>query len=196
LAAAPGRAFASAFVARPERSTPTALYSLTAAGTAHRITLIRNGTAYGPHVVSPDGKRVAIVATAGGGACYSIDSIGLLDLATATLTYPSLPDEPDTMVRTVRSVSWTPDGSPAAVVAALDCSGSGPHAPAGRLVTLGKANSDLEDQIFDMQYGSGLRAEIRGPVPIWKTDGTLVLVRDDSKRIHVANNAQDMSLRP
>jgi WD40 repeat protein len=198
LAVASGRAIVTGFATQPERGTPSEIFRVSSGPTARRIALSRKGPVYGVHAVSPDGRRVAWAETAGGGACYSIDSIGLLDVAAGKVSYPALPGSPDAS-RTLRSVSWAPDGTLDAILAPSSCDGSNgspPVSPPGRLVAVGHPGGDESVDAYDVQQGDGVRAELLGPVAVSDRKGRLVLVGQDGRRVLVARKAQDMSVRP
>ena len=193
VAASSDLAVASAFDEPSDRSSPSGLWSLSG-HSAQRFATTRGGSLNGDAVSDPDGTTAAVRISSSGGACYTVDSVALIDLRRLRVSYPAMPEAVN-YSRLVRSLSWPHDGTLRAVTSPLACSVDSPTPrtePLGHVLELRDgALTETKTTSFDERTARGIGVSVRGPLPAGTTRGPLTVGTTVVDRA-----ADDVSVRP
>ncbi|HEX5927543.1 MAG TPA: hypothetical protein VFY45_27245 [Baekduia sp.] len=192
------RALVAGYETSPERNSPMTIVALRD-GHARATRMLKHGSLSSAPVTSPDAQQVAFRVSPSGGACYPVDRVAVVDVATARTTHPALPaDVKDP--HSIRSVDWPQAGVLSAVVARPICSLDGRRirwAPPGQLLRLdaGRFVRALKRD-YDMATRDDLTVRITGRVPAATEAGRLVLTNGGGATVRVADGVTSMSVRP
>jgi len=119
-----GHAIVASFAEKPTRSTPSKLFLIETDGRAVKLAVDLPGSIY-RNQVSASRRKLAFVAGASGGACYSTATVGLVEAKRGTVRARLLPSALDAEYLTVRSARVAVDGSVSATFAPIGCDEDG-----------------------------------------------------------------------
>ena len=187
----------SGYPQEPQRNSNSQLYLVPPSGAAKRIQPVPPGQTQPIAATSPSGNLVALAFFESGGACFSPESLAVVDTETGHTAVPTMPKGFEAPV--IRSLRWTTTGR-LKVTIAPDCSnktGGEANEPdgqeyellSGKLIAIGARS-------YEREQSQALTAEMTGPVVKGTETGTLTVTQESNATKLRIPNVRTFSLRP
>jgi hypothetical protein len=187
----------SGYPEEPQRNSDSQVYLVPPSGPVERIKSLPPGQVQPMTVTSPRRDLVALAFIESGGACYSPESLAVVNTETGHIAIPAMPQGLDAPI--IRSLRWSTTGQLKAMIAPTCSSKTGGEAnePSGQEYELraGKLIA-TEAHAYEREQNDVLTAEITGPVARATDTGALTVSHERVATEFRIPKVRTFSVRP